>query len=46
LGPISRDRLLLLVTHEPECFEGLIQQRWRLEQGRCVAFNEAQLSDG
>ena len=46
LGPISRDRLLLVVTHEPECFEGLIQQRWRLEQGRCVAFEQARLSDG
>ena len=33
---LSRDRVLLVVTHEPELFEGLItpQQCWSLDQGR------------
>jgi len=33
LAQLSRDRALLVVTHEPELFRGLITQGWRLEQG-------------
>jgi energy-coupling factor transport system ATP-binding protein len=34
LAELSRDRVLLVVTHEPELFRGLIERGWRLEQGR------------
>ena len=35
LEALSRDRVLLVVTHEPELFDGLVEpgQAWRLEQG-------------
>jgi energy-coupling factor transport system ATP-binding protein len=34
LAELSRDRVLLVVTHEPELFRGLIERGWRLEEGR------------
>ncbi|MFM7268063.1 MAG: ABC transporter ATP-binding protein [Cyanobium sp.] len=33
LGGLARQRALLVVTHEPELFRGVIDQGWRLEQG-------------
>lgn len=35
LAGLSRERVLLVVTHEPELFEGLVApaQSWRLQQG-------------
>jgi energy-coupling factor transport system ATP-binding protein len=35
LSSLSRDRVLLVVSHEPELFEGLVQpgQCWRLQEG-------------
>ncbi|MFM8976357.1 MAG: ABC transporter ATP-binding protein [Vulcanococcus sp.] len=35
LAGLSRQRLLLVVTHEPDLFEGLVsrERSWRLEQG-------------
>lgn len=35
LDELSRERVLLVVTHEPELFEGVVDRRraWRLEQG-------------
>jgi energy-coupling factor transport system ATP-binding protein len=40
LRDLARDRLLLLVTHEPECFEDLMNHRWRLVGGSCVRFDQ------
>ena len=34
LAELSRDRVLLVVTHEPQLFRGLIERGWRLERGR------------
>ena len=38
LGELSRDRVLLVVTHEPELFAGRVEagHSWRLEQGQLV----------
>ncbi|KEF42733.1 MAG: lytic murein transglycosylase [Cyanobium sp. CACIAM 14] len=33
LGQLARERALLVVTHEPELFRGVIERGWRLEQG-------------
>lgn len=33
LGELARERALLVVTHEPELFRGVIERGWRLEQG-------------
>ncbi|APD47514.1 energy-coupling factor ABC transporter ATP-binding protein [Synechococcus sp. CS-602] len=33
LAQLSRDRVLLVVTHEPELFRGVIDRGWLLEQG-------------
>jgi energy-coupling factor transport system ATP-binding protein len=33
LASLGRDRALLVVTHEPELFEGVIGRGWRLERG-------------
>lgn len=33
LGRLSQDRVLLVVTHEPELFRGLIDQGWELSGG-------------
>ncbi|NDA76153.1 MAG: ABC transporter ATP-binding protein, partial [Synechococcaceae bacterium WB8_3_299] len=41
LVPLSRERLLLVVTHEPEAFEGLSQHQWQLEHGRCLRFTDS-----
>ncbi|MFM7228981.1 MAG: ABC transporter ATP-binding protein [Cyanobacteriota bacterium] len=40
LKTLAQDRLLLLVTHEPDCFDAMVSQRWRLQGGRCVRFDE------
>lgn len=40
LRDLARDRLLLVVTHEPECFDGLLNHRWRLVGGSCVRFDQ------
>jgi len=34
---ISRDRALLVATHEPELFDDLVRARWQLESGRLTA---------
>ena len=34
LAALSKDRFLLVVTHEPELFEGVIDQGWRMHNGR------------
>jgi len=36
LQELGRERALLIVTHEPELFRGLVRQAWRLEQGRLL----------
>jgi len=36
LQKLARERALLIVTHEPELFGGLVQRAWRLEQGRLL----------
>jgi energy-coupling factor transport system ATP-binding protein len=33
LGRLSQDRVLLVVTHEPELFRGLIEEGWELRGG-------------
>ena len=33
---LGRERALLIVTHEPELFRGVVQKGWRLEQGRLL----------
>jgi energy-coupling factor transport system ATP-binding protein len=34
LAELSRERALLVVTHEPELFRGVVEAAWRLENGR------------
>jgi energy-coupling factor transport system ATP-binding protein len=34
LAALARERAVLVVTHEPDLFAGVIQEGWRLEQGR------------
>ncbi|MFM7362880.1 MAG: ABC transporter ATP-binding protein [Cyanobium sp.] len=34
LADLSRERALLVVTHEPELFRGVVAEGWRLEHGR------------
>ncbi len=33
LGELARERALLVVTHEPELFRGVIERGWRLDNG-------------
>jgi energy-coupling factor transport system ATP-binding protein len=33
LAVLAKDRCLLVVTHEPELFEGVIDQGWRMDNG-------------
>ena len=33
LAVLGRERAMLVVTHEPELFAGVIEQGWRLERG-------------
>ena len=33
IGSLARERALLVVTHEPELFRGVVERGWRLEQG-------------
>ena len=34
LGSLARERALLVVTHEPDLFRGILQGGWMLEKGR------------
>jgi energy-coupling factor transport system ATP-binding protein len=36
IGELSKERIVLIVSHEPELFEGLTppEQRWRLNNGQ------------
>ena len=34
LGQLARERVLLVVTHEPELFSALVAQSWQLERGQ------------
>lgn len=34
LAELGRERALLIVSHEPELFEGFVRHTWRLEEGR------------
>jgi energy-coupling factor transport system ATP-binding protein len=34
LADLARERALLVVTHEPELFAGVVERGWRLEGGR------------
>ncbi len=34
LAELGRERALLIVSHEPELFEGFVRHSWRLEEGR------------
>jgi energy-coupling factor transport system ATP-binding protein len=36
LAELGRERALLVVTHEPELFRGVIDRGWRLEGGRLM----------
>lgn len=36
LGELAQERALLVVTHEPELFRGVIEGGWRLEQGALI----------
>lgn len=38
LGSLCRDRALLVVTHEPELFRGVIDEGWHLEDGLLSPF--------
>jgi energy-coupling factor transport system ATP-binding protein len=33
IADLAKDRALLVVTHEPELFRGVVERGWRLEQG-------------
>jgi energy-coupling factor transport system ATP-binding protein len=33
LAALAKERFLLVVTHEPELFEGVIDQGWRMDNG-------------
>ena len=48
LGELSRERVLLVVTHEPELFERLVapSQRYRLEGGRVQQLAEYSALNG
>jgi energy-coupling factor transport system ATP-binding protein len=39
LAVLGRERAMLVVTHEPELFAGVIDQGWRLERGGCGRWN-------
>lgn len=43
LAELGRDRALLIVSHEPELFEGFVRHRWRLEEGRLRTMRPAVL---
>ena len=34
LAQLARERVLLVVTHEPELFSDLVEHSWRLERGQ------------
>lgn len=44
LGRLGRERLLLIVTHEPELFAQIASQTWHLERGRLLTMPAEQRS--
>jgi len=38
LAALSQERAVLVVTHEPELFRGVIDRGWRLERGQLEPF--------
>jgi energy-coupling factor transport system ATP-binding protein len=45
LADLSRERALLVVTHEPELFRGLIDEGWRLQNGTLHALADPAAAD-
>ncbi|MEX1316103.1 MAG: ABC transporter ATP-binding protein [Synechococcaceae cyanobacterium] len=43
LGDLAKERVVLVVTHEPELFRALEPQCWRLEQGRLSPMEQGTL---
>ena len=41
LGQLARERVLLVVTHEPDLFTDLVEHSWQLEQGQLRPLNGA-----
>ena len=46
VGELARDRLVLIVTHEPEGFESVAGASYLLQQGRCVPFSLSRAAHG
>ena len=46
VGQLARDRLVLIVTHEPEGFEAVAGASYRLQQGSCVPFSHSSAPHG
>jgi energy-coupling factor transport system ATP-binding protein len=43
LAELGRERALLIVSHEPELFEGFVRHSWRLEEGRLRTMSPAEV---
>lgn len=43
LAELGRDRALLIVSHEPELFEGFVRHSWLLEKGQLLTMPKAVL---
>lgn len=43
LAELGRERALLIVSHEPELFEGFVRHSWRLEEGRLRTMRPAEV---
>ena len=46
VGELARDRLVLIVTHEPEGFDSVAGASYLLQQGRCVPFSLSRAAHG
>ena len=46
VGELARDRLVLIVTHEPEGFDSVAGASYLLQQGRCVPFSLSRAPHG
>ena len=46
VGELARDRLVLIVTHEPEGFQSVAGASYLLQQGRCVPFSLSRAAHG
>ena len=46
VGELARDRLVLIVTHEPEGFESVAGASYLLQQGSCVPFSLSRAPHG